>query len=177
MTALPLLTTDPRLLRDGSVTSPAGFRAGAVRAGIKPSGSLDLGLLASDEPCAAAAVFTQSTVPGAPVTVCKEHIKDGSARAIVVNAGVANVATGEQGLRDAREMARLAAGLLGQPAEQVLVASTGVIGHILPMERIRQGISRIELSADGGLALAEAIMTTDTVRKNTAIAWEANGHA
>jgi len=175
MTALPLRTTDPRLLADGSVTTPAGFRAGAVQVGLKPSGRLDLGLLASDEPCAAAGVFTQSTVPGAPVVICKEHLKDGSARAIVVNAGIANVATGEQGLRDAREMTRLTGELLGQPAEQVLVASTGVIGHPLPMERVRDGIRRIKLSPDGGVDLAEAIMTTDTVRKHTAIAFDANG--
>ena len=175
MTALPLKTTDPRLLADGSVTTPAGFRAGAVKAGIKPSGKLDLGLLASNEPCSAAGVFTQSTVPGAPVSLCKERIGAGNARAIVVNAGIANVATGERGLLDAREMSRLAAGLIGQPDEQVLVASTGVIGHPLPMERIRAGLERIQLSDDGGLDLAEAIMTTDTTRKHAAIAFEANG--
>ena len=175
MTALPLRTVDPRLLAGGSVTTPLAFRAGAVRAGIKPSGKLDLGLLASDRPCAAAGVFTQSTVPGAPVLVCKEHLRDGSARAIVVNAGIANVATGEQGLKDAREMARLAGSLLQQPEAEVLVASTGVIGHRLPMERIREGLARVDVRADGGLDLAEAIMTTDTMPKRTAIAFDAGG--
>lgn len=175
MTALPLPTVDPRLIADGSVTTPAGFRAGATRAGIKPSGKLDLGMLASDLPCAAAGVFTQSTVPGAPVTVSKEHLPSGRARAIIVNAGIANVATGEQGLEDAREMTRLAAEVLGvQPAE-ILVASTGVIGHRLPMERVRDGVKRLDLTADGGLLLAEAIMTTDTVRKSAATAFEADG--
>src|SRR6266516_907531 len=112
MTALPLPSTDPRLIADGSVTTPAGFRAGAVQAGIKPSGKLDLGLLASDLPCAAAGMFTQSTVPGAPVIVSKQHLWDGRAQAIVVNAGISNVAMGEQGLRDAREMTQLAAQVL-----------------------------------------------------------------
>ena len=175
MPALPASTTDPRFLVDGSVTTPRGFRAGAVRAGIKPSGKLDLGILMSDLPCVAAGVFTQSTVPGAPVLVSKEHLKAGSARAIIANAGIANVATGEQGLRDAREMARLAADQLGLTAGEVLVASTGVIGYRLPMDRVRAGVQAIVPSADGGLDLAEAIMTTDTVRKSAAIAFEAAG--
>jgi glutamate N-acetyltransferase/amino-acid N-acetyltransferase len=175
MPSLPLPVSVPPLVAGGSVTTPLGFRAGAVRAGIKPSGKLDLGILASDFPCAAAGVFTQSTVPGAPVLVSKEHLADGDARAIVVNAGIANVANGERGMRDAREMARLAAGLLGVRAEQVLVGSTGVIGHPLPMERIRAGLGRIELHSDGGLDLAEAIMTTDTVRKGVATTFEVAG--
>src|SRR5487761_830661 len=124
-----LATADPRLLASGSVTTPAGFRAGAVQAGIKPSGKLDLGLLATDLPCVAAGMFTQSTVPGAPVIVSKEHLRDGRAQAIIVNAGISNVAMGERGLRDARAMPSLAAEKLGLQAEQVLVGSTGVIGH------------------------------------------------
>jgi len=177
MTALPLRTLDPRLDLNGSVTTPKGFRAGALAAGIKPSGRPDLGVLVSDSPCVAAGVFTQSTVPGAPVLVSREHIGDGRAQAIVVNAGVANVAMGEQGLRDAREMARLAGEALGLPAGDVLVASTGVIGRPLPMDRIRDGIARLQPQRDGGLQLAEAIMTTDTVRKSVATAFEAAGRA
>lgn len=175
MTATMQIRTDPRLMADGSVTTPAGFRAGATQAGIKPSGKLDLGLLSSERPCTAAGMFTQSTVPGAPVTVSKEHLRVSQPQAIAVNAGIANVATGEQGLADAREMARLAGEVLGLQAGQVLVASTGVIGHRLPMEKIRAGIPSIHLSSDGGLTLAEAIMTTDTVRKHTAIAFEVGG--
>lgn len=175
MPALLVSSSDPRLLADGSVTTPIGFRAGAVRAGIKPSGKLDLGILVSDVPCVAVGVFTQSTVPGAPVLVSKDHLKRGRARAIVANAGVANVATGEQGMRDAREMAQLAGEHLRVKAEEVLVASTGVIGHRLPMDRIREGIRGLAVSPDGGLDLAEAIMTTDTVRKSAAIAFEAAG--
>lgn len=175
MTALPLQTVDSRLIGDGSVTTPAGFRAGVVQAGIKPSGKVDLGILASDAPCAAAGVFTQSTVPGAPVVVSREHLRGGRSQAIVVNAGIANVATGQEGLDDAREMTRLTAEKLGLAPQEVLVASTGVIGHRLPMQRVREGIARIELSPTGGLSLAEAIMTTDTVRKNTATVFESDG--
>ena len=175
MPSLPLPISDPPLIADGSVTTPAGFRAGAVRAGIKPSGNLDLGMLVSETICTAAGVFTQSTVPGAPVTVSKQHLVSRRARGIVVNAGNANVATGEAGLRDAREMTELAAGRLGASPEQMLVASTGVIGHRLPMERVREGIARVELRPDGGLELAEAIMTTDTVRKSVATSFDAGG--
>jgi glutamate N-acetyltransferase / amino-acid N-acetyltransferase len=175
MTALPLRSIDPRLNLDGSVTTPRGFSAGGVAAGIKPSGRLDVGLLVSDRPCAAAGLFTQSTVPGAPVVVSREHLRNQTAQAIVTNAGVANVATGEQGLEDAREMARLAGQRMGVAPEQVLVASTGVIGQRLPMDKIRAGIARVEPREDGGLQLAEAIMTTDTVRKSVSMSFEQAG--
>src|SRR5712692_5367555 len=169
VTALPLRTVDPRLILDGSVTTPLGFQADALAAGIKPSGRPDLGVVVSDAPCAAAGLFTQSTVPGAPVVVSKEHIRDGRAQAIIVNSGISNVAMGEQGMRDAREMARLAGVALGLRPGDVLVASTGVIGHALPMDLISEGIARLRPDRDGGLRLAEAIMTTDTARKSTAI--------
>jgi len=175
MTALPLKTLDPRLDPDGSVTTPKGFRADALAAGMKPSGKPDLGVLVSDASCVAAGMFTQSTVPGAPVVLSKEHLRDGRAQAIVVNSGIANVATGEQGLRDAREMANLAGKAFGAAAADVLVASTGVIGHALPMDRIREGIARLRPEADGGLRLAEAIMTTDTVRKSVATSFDTGG--
>src|SRR5690349_9211889 len=99
---------------DGSVTTPAGFIAGAAHAGVKyvESDRLDVALLASDRPCLAAGMFTRSTVPGAPIIVSKEHLADGKARVIVANSGIANVATGESGLNDAREMARIAAAKL-----------------------------------------------------------------
>jgi glutamate N-acetyltransferase/amino-acid N-acetyltransferase len=175
MTALPLKTLDRRIQLDGSVTTPRGFRAAALAAGIKPSGKLDLGLLVSDRRCTAAGLFTQSTVPGAPVLVSKEHLRDGYAQAIVVNAGIANVATGDQGLKDARLMTQLAAERLGLRAEDVLVASTGVIGHRLPMDRVRDGIAGLQPELEGGLGLAEAIMTTDTVRKSVATTFDAGG--
>ncbi|MGH2602522.1 MAG: bifunctional glutamate N-acetyltransferase/amino-acid acetyltransferase ArgJ, partial [Dehalococcoidia bacterium] len=115
-------------------------------------------------------------VKGAPVIVTQRHLVDQRARAIVVNAGCANVATGAQGMADAEEMTRLAAALAGCAAGDVAVCSTGVIGRPLPMERIREGIERIELRPDGGADLARAIMTTDTRPKGIAAAAELDGH-
>lgn len=162
---------------DGSVTTPAGFLAGAAHAGVKypEPDRLDVALLASDRPCVAAGVFTRSTVPGAPVIVSREHLADGRAQAIVANAGVANVANGEKGLADAREMARLVAAKLGVDATDVIVASTGVIGWRLPIDRIRGGIEAIALRPDAGLDFARAIMTTDTRPKHAAVAFDAGG--
>src|SRR3954454_8509825 len=111
----------------GSVCAPAGFRAAGVAAGIKPSGNPDVALIVCDRPAAAAAVFTTNRVCAAPVLVSREHLRGGKLRAVVVNAGNANACTGQQGLRDARRMAALAADLVGAAPEEVLVASTGVI--------------------------------------------------
>lgn len=158
------------------VTSPLGFRAAATACGIKPSGA-DLALLAADGACAAAAVFTANLAQAAPVVVSRAHVASGAARAVLVNAGCANAGTGEQGLRDAREMAALAAAQLGcQPAE-VLVASTGVIGLELPMEKIRAGIGRLagHLSRDGGADAARAILTTDTHPKEVVVEFPLDG--
>jgi glutamate N-acetyltransferase/amino-acid N-acetyltransferase len=146
-----------------SVTAPQGFRAAAVAAGIKPDRP-DLALLVADGPCSAAGVFTANLAKAAPVLVSREHVSKGRARAVVVNAGCANAATGEQGLRDAREMATLTAAAVGCAPGEVLVASTGVIGVNLPMDKLRAGIpaAGAALSRDGGAAAARAIMTTDT---------------
>ncbi len=166
-------------IQEGTVTTPAGFLAGASHAGIKytDESRLDVAILASDRPCIAAGVFTRSTVPGAPVLVSREHLANGAARAIVANSGVANVATGETGLENAREMAALTAMKLGIPATEVLVASTGVIGWPLPMDRLRRGIDCIKLHAGGGLELTRAIMTTDTRPKHVAVEFQANGRS
>jgi len=155
---------------EGTVTSPQGFHAGATCAGIKKKarGGLDLGLLFSEEPCRVAGVFTTNKIKAAPVILCQERLKSGRAVAVVANSGCANACTGEQGLADAAEMAALAATGIGVSPEDVLVASTGVIGKQLPMELIRAGLGKIVLSADGGHALEEAIMTTDTVPKEVA---------
>ncbi|HJX61056.1 MAG TPA: bifunctional glutamate N-acetyltransferase/amino-acid acetyltransferase ArgJ [Dehalococcoidia bacterium] len=142
---------------------PRGFLAGATRAPIRPDvDKLDVGILYSEVPCAAAAVYTSNRVKAAPLLVCQEHLADGRAQAVIANSGCANAATGEQGLADARQMAELAAAKLGVRPSEVLVASTGVIGTQLPMERLRAGVSRIELSVAGGADFARAIMTTDT---------------
>ncbi len=156
----------------GTVTSPKGFCAGATYAGIKKTTehSLDLGILFSEVPCVVAALFTTNKIKSAPVILCQERLQKGRAVAIVVNSGCANAFTGEQGLTDAAEMAALVADGIGVSPEDVLVASTGVIGQPLPMNLIRAGVSQIILSSDGGHELAKAIMTTDTVPKETAVA-------
>jgi glutamate N-acetyltransferase/amino-acid N-acetyltransferase len=161
----------------GTVTSPAGFLAGAVHAGMKTRGEapLDLGILCSESPCVAAGVFTANKVQAAPVFLSQERIARGSARAVVVNAGCANACTGDQGLADAREMAALAARKVGVVPGQVLVASTGVIGVPLPMDRIRSGIPRITLTRNGGHDLTRSIMTTDTFPKEAALSIRVGG--
>jgi glutamate N-acetyltransferase / amino-acid N-acetyltransferase len=143
-----------------------GFSFAGVRCGVKARG-LDLALLVSDRPATAAAVFTRSTVPGAPVLVSRRHLRGGRARGIVVNSGCSNVAMGERGVRDAEAMAGCAARAVGAAQREMLVASTGVIGEPLPLERIERGIAAAAraLSADGLPCAAQAIMTTDTVPK------------
>jgi glutamate N-acetyltransferase/amino-acid N-acetyltransferase len=156
----------------GGVTTPQGFRAAGARAGIKATGDLDLALLVSDTPANAAALFTTNRVQAAPLIVSREHLarSGGVARAIVINSGCANACTGDDGLAAAREMAAETARLLSCPVEQVLVASTGVIGVALPIEKIRNGlpIALRALGADQGSAAARAIMTTDPFPKETA---------
>ena len=158
------------------ITAPLGFRAAAVAAGIK-AGRPDLALIVGEGPCAAAGVFTQSRAAAAPVLVSREHLVAGRARAIVVNAGCANAATGAQGLRDAREMAAVTAASLGLQPEDVLVASTGVIGVALPMDKIRLGIASAarRLAREGGADAALAILTTDTRPKTTTLSLTLGG--
>ncbi len=160
------------------ITAPLGFRAAAVASGIKPD-RLDLALIAADRPCSAAGVFTQNRAVAAPVLVSREHLASGRARAIVVNAGCANAATGASGLRDAREMASLAAGALGIAPAEVLVASTGVIGVPLPMAKLRAGIpaAALRLSAHAGEDAARAILTTDTRPKTVRVPLTIGGRA
>ncbi len=160
------------------VTAARGFRAAAVEAGIKP-GRTDLALLVSDRPCVASGVFTTNLAKASCVLLCAEHLRDGTARAVIVNAGCANAATGAQGMSDAREMAALTAHALGCAATEVLVSSTGVIGVNLPMGKIRAAIPRaVEgLSAEGGAAAARAIMTTDTKPKEASRTFDLNGVA
>lgn len=162
---------------EGAITAPRGFRAAGVAAGIKPDG-LDLALLAADRVCAAAAVFTTNRAQAAPVIVSREHLASGRARAVVVNAGCANAATGEPGLADAREMAEATARLLQCAPAEVVVASTGVIGVPLPMDRVRAGIGRAAqaLSTAGGAAAARAILTTDTHPKEALVEFPLDGH-
>jgi glutamate N-acetyltransferase/amino-acid N-acetyltransferase len=159
-----------KAITSGTVTSPQGFLAGAVEASIKSPDKLDLAILCSEKPCVAAGVFTSNLVKSAPVILSKKHLKGGKIQAIVVNSGCANACTGEAGIADAAEMTGLAADKLGLSANDVLVASTGVIGARMPMERIRDGIRRIIPTKDGGHNFARAIMTTDTFPKEMAVA-------
>ena len=160
----------------GTVTSPNGFTAGATSAGIKKEKILDLAILVSEVPCAAAGLFTRNRIKAAPVVLCQQRLSGRKATGVVVNSGCANACTGEQGLADAEEMAALAATVIGTAAGQVLVASTGVIGQMMPMERLRAGMKQITLSRDGGHELARAIMTTDTVPKEVAVRVNGGGY-
>lgn len=157
-----------------TITAVKGFKAAALSAGIKASGKPDLALLVSDVPATAAAVFTTNKVVGAPVIVGRKHIKEGILRACVVNSGCANVCTGQQGIDDAVEMCVLTAGNLipeggEMPLAHVLPFSTGVIGHFLPMDKIRAGIPKavaaLADSEEAGEAFAQGILTTDLVKK------------
>lgn len=155
----------------GAVCAPQGFRAAGVAAGIKPSGNPDVTLIVSDFPATAAGVFTRNRVVAAPVLVSREHLEGGKARAIAINAGNANACTGAQGMLDARRMAQITAQLLEVPVEQVLVASTGIIGRPMPMDRLEAGLelAMVGLSAENGSQAAQSIMTTDTRPKEIAV--------
>ncbi|HXX38174.1 MAG TPA: bifunctional glutamate N-acetyltransferase/amino-acid acetyltransferase ArgJ [bacterium] len=156
-------------LIQGGVTSAQGFLAAGVHCGLKPQ-KKDLALVFSRMPAAAAGIFTTNRVKAAPVLLDMERIRSGRGQAVVLNAGNANACTGEQGLRDAREMGQLAAERLEISEDLVYVCSTGVIGHPLPMEALRRGIpdAARSLGPDGSGA-AEAIMTTDTMPKTAAV--------
>ena len=149
------------------VTFPKGFKAAGVKAGIKKSGNLDVAVIYTEQEAAVAGTFTQNAVAAAPVYVSKEVVKSGSAHAVVANAGCANACTGETGMANARKMAAAAAGELGCQADDVIVASTGVIGVNLPMDKMEAGIRKAvsELTEDGSVNAGNAIITTDTYSK------------
>jgi glutamate N-acetyltransferase / amino-acid N-acetyltransferase len=150
-----------------AVTFPRGFRASGIACGLKESGKADLALVVSDVPASVAGMFTQNRVVAAPVTLSRTVVRGGSARATVVNSGNANACTGAQGAADAREMAALTAAEIGCAPAQVLVASTGIIGRPLWMDRLRSGIpvAAAALSPDGGEDASNAICTTDAYPK------------
>lgn len=161
------------------VTLPAGFLAAGVKCGIKKSGKEDLALFASEKDCAAAVVTTRNQVVGAPVLWCRRVLPKGygRVRAFVVNSGCSNVCTGKGGQQDAEAMAIQVAALLGSQKEKVLVASTGIIGHRLPMDKVRQGISAAAaaLGTKNDSAALKAIMTTDTREKSAVARAKING--
>ena len=158
----------------GCIVAPKGFRAGATYCGIKTiKDSLDLGIVFSDNPATGAALFTTNQIYAAPVKLSRKVARKGCIRAFVINSGNANACTGDQGYKDAEEMARTAARHLKIPEGEILIASTGIIGRPLPMDKITAGIKTAAASlgntASHGDDMARAIMTTDTKRKDIAV--------
>ncbi|MDO4344695.1 MAG: bifunctional glutamate N-acetyltransferase/amino-acid acetyltransferase ArgJ [Eubacteriales bacterium] len=165
---------------EGGVTAPKGFEAAAAAAGIKYENRTDMALIYSKTPCSAAGTFTTNLVKAAPVKWDAGVVKNGgSVHAVIVNSGIANACTGQEGYGYCMETAEAAANALKIPAENVLVASTGVIGMQLPMERIKSGIQLLAASKnaqiESGTAAARAIMTTDTEKKEIAVRFELGG--
>ncbi len=159
------------------VTYPQGFKAAGVRAGIKKSGNLDVAVIYTEKVAAVAGVFTKNQVAAAPIRVSKIVVDTGTAHAIVANAGCANACTGEQGLKDAEQMAEIAAQELHCRQDDVVVASTGVIGVNLPMDKMKAGIKDAvkNLSREGSVNAGNAIITTDTYSKSAATEVEIGG--
>jgi glutamate N-acetyltransferase/amino-acid N-acetyltransferase len=162
---------------EGGITAVPGILAAGLHCGIKAGPARDLALIYSSQPATAAGVFTTNRIQGAPVKVSRERLRGGVAQAIVASSGCSNVCTGEQGLRDAREMTEIVAQHLRIPDARVLVASTGIIGRPLPMDRIRPALPRLvkALSPQGSRHAAEGIMTTDTHPKEAALRVEIGG--
>lgn len=163
-------------LDHGTVTTPTGFSAGGIYTGVKTYGEeprLDLGILLSDRPCEVAGVLTKSAVTGPAVSRARRLLDGGAtARAITANSGCSNTVTGQQGIRDTERIAQLTAERFGIEPDSVFIGSTGVIGRLLPMPPIEDGIASVELADDGGAAFARAILTTDTVTKEAAVRFE-----
>lgn len=161
---------------DGGVTAPRGFRAAGTACGIKRSGKPDVALIVSDVPCTAAGAFTRNLVKAAPIYVSQEHLADGRLQGIVANSGNANALT-PTGRADAARMAQAAALATGLEPEQFGVASTGVIGVPLPVERVERGIAvaAAQLSETGSDQADRAILTTDTFPKTVAVAVDLGG--
>jgi len=159
-------------IENGSVTSPRGFQAAGMHAGVKSDNQLkDLALVHSSIPCTAAAVYTKNRVQAAPIHVDRQHLQDGAARAVILNSGNANACTGETGMDHARRMCAATAAALGLVNSDVLVCSTGLIGSPLPIEKIETAIPSLagSLSGDSGPDAAFGIMTTDTFPKHCAV--------
>lgn len=165
-------------VENGGVTSPLGFLASGVSAGLKKSGKPDMAMIFSEKPASFAGTFTSNLFPAAPVQLCKERILSQSkAQAIIVNSGNANACTGLEGYKNAVKMAEAAAAPLAIPQERVLVSSTGRIGVQLPMDKISAGVAAAAkaLSRKGGAEAAMAIMTTDTRPKEVAVSFSVYG--
>ncbi|BBU38746.1 bifunctional ornithine acetyltransferase/N-acetylglutamate synthase [Aeribacillus sp. FSL K6-1121] len=172
------MTTKIRKIDNGSITTPKGFYAGGYEAHIRYTHKKDIGIIYSDVSATAAAVYTQNVVQAAPIFVTKESIaKENKIQAVIVNSGNANACTGEKGLSDAYAMRKWTAEKLGIADHLVAVASTGVIGEYLNMEKVQEGINNIEYerSSAGAKSFAEAILTTDTCEKTACYQFEIEG--
>ena len=162
----------------GGITTPKGFKAAGVKAGLKKSGKLDLAIIYSTVPASVAAVFTTNTMAAAPVIVSRQAVQQGTVSAVVINSGCANACTGPQGLIDAKDMAHVTAELLDIKDDEVIISSTGIIGVSLQMDKIKAGIQQavtqlVEQKQDDNAAVA--IMTTDTFSKSCAYEFELGG--
>ncbi len=175
-----LLNTELKMhqfIENGSITSTKGFKAAGIFSGLKKV-KKDLALIYSDSLCTAAGTFTLNKVQAAPLLVTKNNIAgNNKIKAVLVNSGNANACTGDEGYKDALTMQQWCADALDVPASQVLIGSTGVIGQRLPMEKIKAGIEKIvpQITVDGGLDAAYAIMTTDTKPKSFALKVKLSG--
>ena len=172
-----LIEFEDHKLIEGGVCAPMGFRAGGVAAGIKAgSTKRDLALIVCEKKCAAAAVYTKNKVKGAPIAVTKKHLEDGLAQAVIVNSGNANTCNPD-GEEIAEKMCELAAKELKIDENDVLVGSTGVIGQKLSIQPIEEKIGELaaSLSEDGSSLACEAIMTTDTRKKEIAVRFMIDG--
>ncbi len=161
----------PEVDPSGHATTPKGFLAGSTYAGVKTygEGKLDLAILVSELPCTTAATYTKNVLHSASVDINRARLSAGPARGVVVNSGVANSSTGERGIEDGYQLSAWAAAQAGVRPEDVLVCSTGVIGHFLPMDKLEAGIAAIELTPEGGEPFSRAIMTTDTRPKHASV--------
>ncbi|UCE97239.1 MAG: bifunctional glutamate N-acetyltransferase/amino-acid acetyltransferase ArgJ [Dehalococcoidia bacterium] len=165
------MAADIELIPNGTVTSAKGYLAGATFAGINRYSrhKLDLGILFSEVPCSTVGVFTKNKIKAAPVILSKQKLPSSTIKAIVVNSGCANASTGKAGIMDAMAVIAAVAQKTKVKTQDVLIASTGVIGTRLPLDSINEALRKIELSKDGGKTLAKAIMTTDTTTKEVAV--------
>ncbi len=162
---------------EGGITAPLGFRAGTAECGIKYSGKPDITVIVSDVPANCSGVFTTNRIKAAPVLVSRERVRQGTARAIIANSGNANACTGEDGIEAAMAMAQETARLINCEPQEVLVASTGVIGQVFPIKKVIKCLSTAvsNLTLTGSHQSVQAIMTTDTVPKETAVEIDIGG--
>ena len=164
-------------LENGSVTSPKGFLAASAAAGIKYVGRTDMAMVYSEVPAKATAVYTLNKFKAAPLRVTESNLANGQAQVMVINSGIANAGMGTVGMEQAQAMSDWTASTMGIAKDDVIVASTGVIGMPLPMDKVEAGVGLLKdaLYADGGHDAAKAIMTTDTVCKEMAVSFEVKG--